>query len=309
MSTTRTSTARTSTTRTSTAIEVSGLVKRFGSFTAVNGVSFEIASGQVTALLGPNGAGKTTTIEMLEGFQSPTAGTISVLGASPRKGGSAWRGRIGLVLQTTSLDAQLTVAEAIGLYGTLYKQPLSLREVLESIDMTEDAGTRIGALSGGQKRRVDLGIAIIGRPELLFLDEPTTGLDPEVRRRMWHVIERLTEAGTTTLLTTHYMDEAQYLASRVIVLAGGQIAADATPAELRAQGGPPVITFRPPAGSPELPAALRDRTLAGTDDLIGLVTWARDHHVELTGLEVSPPSLEDAYLALTEHTGAANVPA
>ena len=156
-----------------TAIEVNGLVKRFDSFTAVNGVSFEIASGQVTALLGPNGAGKTTTIEILEGFQSPTAGTVRVLGANPRQGGTAWRARIGLVLQTTSLDAQLTVAEAITLYGSLYKQPMPVAEVLQAIDLTEDAGTRIGALSGGQKRRVDLGIAIIGRPELLFLDEPT----------------------------------------------------------------------------------------------------------------------------------------
>jgi ABC-2 type transport system ATP-binding protein len=286
-----------------TAIEVNGLVKRFDSFTAVNGVSFEIASGQVTALLGPNGAGKTTTIEILEGFQSPTAGTVRVLGANPRQGGTAWRARIGLVLQTTSLDAQLTVAEAIALYGSLYKQSMPVAEVLEAIDLTEDAGTRIGALSGGQKRRVDLGIAIIGRPELLFLDEPTTGLDPEIRRRMWQIIERLTEAGTTTLLTTHYLDEAQHLASRVIVLADGQVAADATPAELRASGGPPVISFRPPAGSPELPPALKDRTLSGTDDLIALVTWARDHQVDLTGLEVSPPSLEDAYLALTGLTG------
>jgi ABC-2 type transport system ATP-binding protein len=283
-----------------TAIEVNGLVKRFGSFTAVNDVSFEIASGQVTALLGPNGAGKTTTIEIMEGYQSPTAGTVRVLGADPRKGGSAWRGRIGLVLQTTSLDAQLTVAEAISLYGTLYQKPLGLAEVLEAIDLTDDAGTRIGALSGGQKRRVDLGIAIVGRPEMLFLDEPTTGLDPEVRRRMWQIVEKLTQDGTTVLLTTHYMDEAQYLASRVIVLANGQIAADATPAELRAKGGPPIIKFSPPEGSPELPDALKNRTLSGSDDLITLVTWARDQHVDLTGLEVTPPSLEDAYLALTE---------
>jgi ABC-2 type transport system ATP-binding protein len=281
-------------------IEIHNLVKRFGSFTAVNDVSFEIAAGQVTALLGPNGAGKTTTIEILEGFQSPTAGTVRVLGANPRKGGSAWRARIGLVLQTTSLDAQLTVEEAVTLYGTLYQDPMSVAEVLKAIDMTEDAGTRIGALSGGQKRRVDLGIAIIGRPELLFLDEPTTGLDPEVRRRMWEIIDRLTESGTTTLLTTHYMDEAQHLASRVIVLADGQIAADATPAELRAMGGPPIINFRAPQGSPQLPAALRSRALSGTDDLIALVAWARDHRVDLTGLEVSPPSLEDAYLTLIQ---------
>jgi ABC-2 type transport system ATP-binding protein len=281
------------------AVEVSNLVKRFGSFTAVNDVSFDIAAGAVTALLGPNGAGKTTTIEILEGFQSPSAGTVRVLGADPRKGGSAWRARIGLVLQTTSLDAQLTVAEAISLYGTLYQRPLSTRETLDAIELTGDANTRIGALSGGQKRRVDLGIAIVGRPDMLFLDEPTTGLDPEVRRRMWRIVEGLTATGTTVLLTTHYLDEAQYLAGRVIVLADGGVAADATPAELRAKGGPPVIRFRPPQGSPGLPGDLANRTLSGTDDLIALVTWARDQHVELTGLEVSPPSLEDAYLALT----------
>jgi ABC-2 type transport system ATP-binding protein len=282
-----------------TAVEIRNLVKRFGPFTAVNDVSFDIASGQVTALLGPNGAGKTTTIEILEGFQSPTAGTVRVLGSDPRKAKPAWRERIGLVLQTTSLDAQLTVEEAITLYGGLYKRPLGTAEVLDTIELTDDASTKIGALSGGQKRRVDLGIAIVGRPDMLFLDEPTTGLDPEVRRRMWQIIERLTEEGTTTLLTTHYMDEAQHLASRVIVLADGQVAADATPAELRAMGGPPVIRFRPPAGGPELPADLTDRVLSGTDDLIALVTWARDQHVDLTGLEVNAPSLEDAYLALT----------
>jgi len=282
------------------AIEVNGLVKRFGPFTAVNGVSFAIASGQVSALLGPNGAGKTTSIEIMEGYQSPTAGTVRVLGTDPRKGGRAWRSRIGLVLQTTSLDGQLTVAEALTLYAGLYRKPMPVADVLAAIDLAGDAGTRIGVLSGGQKRRVDLGIAIIGRPDMLFLDEPTTGLDPEVRRGMWQVIEQLTEHGTTVLLTTHYMDEAQYLASRVIVLANGQVAADATPAELRAKGGPPVIRFRPPQGSPELPAALSNRTLSGSDDLIELVTWARDQHVDLTGLEVSPPSLEDAYLALID---------
>jgi len=282
------------------AIEVNGLVKRFGPFTAVNGVSFAIASGQVSALLGPNGAGKTTSIEIMEGYQSPTAGTVRVLGTDPRKGGRAWRSRIGLVLQSTSLDGQLTVAEALTLYAGLYRKPMPVADVLAAIDLAGDAGTRIGVLSGGQKRRVDLGIAIIGRPDMLFLDEPTTGLDPEVRRGMWQVIEQLTEHGTTVLLTTHYMDEAQYLASRVIVLANGQVAADATPAELRAKGGPPVIRFRPPQGSPELPAALSNRTLSGSDDLIELVTWARDQHVDLTGLEVSPPSLEDAYLALID---------
>ena len=272
-----------------TAIEVKGLVKRFDSFTAVNNVSFDIASGQVTALLGPNGAGKTTTIEMMEGFQSPTAGTIRVLGADPRKGGSTWRGRIGLVLQTTSLDAQLTVAEAVTLYAGLYRKPMPVADVLEAIDLTDDAGTRIGALSGGQKRRVDLGIAVIGRPEMLFLDEPTTGLDPEVRRRMWHIVEDLAAQGSTVLLSTHYMDEAQYLANRIIVLADGKIAADTTPAQMRAMAGPPVISL-PKTTPPHLVSDLQNL----------LDRWASDHGVDITGLEVSPPSLEDAYLSLTQ---------
>ena len=179
---------------TMTAIVVKDLVKRFGRFTAVDSISFEVAPGQVTALLGPNGAGKTTAIELLEGFTAPTAGIVRVLDTDPRKGGRAWRARIGLVLQSTSLDGQLTVTEALSLFGGLYPAPRPVAEILEVIDLASDARTRIGALSGGQRRRVDLGIAIIGQPELLFLDEPTTGLDPEARRRLWsitHFLQRL----------------------------------------------------------------------------------------------------------------------
>jgi ABC-2 type transport system ATP-binding protein len=292
-------------------IVVEGLVKRFGGFTAVDGVSFSAAAGEVTALLGPNGAGKTTTIEVLEGFQAPTAGTVRVLGTDPwARGGAgrAWRARIGLVLQSTSLDAQLTVTEALALYGGLYPKPQPVGEVLDVIDMATDARTRIGALSGGQRRRVDLGIAIIGQPEMLFLDEPTTGLDPEARRRLWQVIENLIAGGTTVLLTTHYLDEAQRLARRVIVLADGRVAADATPDELRAMGGAPVIRYRLPASAPELPAGLAGHVTGGelempsadvTADLAALTGWARDNRVDLIGLEVGSPSLEDAYLALT----------
>jgi ABC-2 type transport system ATP-binding protein len=292
------------------AIIVKDLVKRYGGFTAVQDVSFEVAAGQVTAVLGPNGAGKTTTIEILEGFQAPTAGTVRVLGADPRTAGRAWRARIGLVLQTTSLDAQLTVTEALTVFGSLYADPYRVGEVLDLIDLAGDARTRIGALSGGQRRRVDLGIALIGQPEMLFLDEPTTGLDPEARRRLWSVIENLTAGGTTVLLTTHYLDEAQHLASRVIVLADGRVAADASPDQLRAMGGIPVIRYRLPASAPALPAALAEHldpeknelSLPSADvtaDLSALVWWARENHVDLTGLEVGPPSLEDAYLALT----------
>ena len=296
------------------AIIVKDLVKRYGRFTAVRDVSFEVASGQVTALLGPNGAGKTTTIEILEGFLAPTAGSVQVLGANPRTGGPpgrAWRARIGLVLQTTSLDAQLTVTEALMMFGALYPKPRRVAEVLDLIDMASDARTRIGALSGGQRRRVDLGLAIIGQPEMLFLDEPTTGLDPEARRRLWSVIENLTSAGTTVLLTTHYLDEAQYLAHRIIVLADGRVVADASPDELRAMGGVPVIRFRLPDGFSALPHALAQHvgnnvlTMPSADvtaDLAMLVGWAREHYVDLTGLEVGPPSLEDAYLTLTHET-------
>jgi ABC-2 type transport system ATP-binding protein len=293
------------------AIVVEDLVKRYGVFTAVEGVSFTAPGGQVTALLGPNGAGKTTTIEILEGFQAPTAGSVRVLGADPRARGTAgraWRSRIGLVLQSTSLDSQLTVTEALALFGSLYPGRHRVAEVLDLIDMAPDARTRIGALSGGQRRRVDLGIAIIGAPEMLFLDEPTTGLDPEARRRLWAVIENLTAAGTTVLLTTHYLDEAQHLASRVIVLADGQVVADATPDQLRAMGGVPVIRYRLPASAPPLPAPLAEHvtdqelSVPSTDvtaDLSMLAGWARRSGVDLTGLEVGSPSLEDAYLALT----------
>ena len=290
------------------AIIVKDLVKRYGRFTAVQDVSFEVAAGQVTALLGPNGAGKTTTIEILEGFLTPTAGTVQVLGADPRSGGRGWRARIGLVLQATSLDAQLTVAEALMMFGALYPKPRRVGEVLDLIDLTSDARTRIGALSGGQRRRVDLGIAIIGQPEMLFLDEPTTGLDPEARRRLWSVIENLIAAGTTVLLTTHYLDEAQYLAHRVIVLGDGRVLADASPDELRTMGGVPMVRYRIPPSAPALPSALTQHvannvlTMPSDNvavDLGMLVGWARDNDVDLTGLEVGPPSLEDAYLALT----------
>ena len=292
------------------AITVKDLVKRFGRYSAVQDVSFEVEAGRVTALLGPNGAGKTTTIEILEGFQAPTAGVVRVLGANPRTAGRAWRARIGLVLQATSLDEQLTVAEALSLFGALYPNPRRVGEVLDLIDLTDDARTRVGVLSGGQRRRVDLGIAIIGRPEVLFLDEPTTGLDPEARRRLWSVIENMTAEGSTVLLTTHYLDEAQYLASRVIVMADGRIVADASPDDLRAMGGAPVIRFRMPATAPRLPAALaahldpekNELSLPSenlTSDLSSVVSWARRNKVDLAGLEVGPPSLEDAYLTLT----------
>jgi ABC-2 type transport system ATP-binding protein len=262
------------------------------------------------AVLGPNGAGKTTTLEMLEGFTAPTSGAIRILGADPHRGGRSWRARIGLVLQSTSLDAELTVRDTLSLFAQLYPAPRPVDEVLELAGLTEDAQTRVGVLSGGQRRRVDVSIAIIGRPDILFLDEPSTGLDPEARRRAWASIENLTATGTTVLLTTHYIDEADHLADRLIIIAAGRIVADTTPRQLRGQGGPATIRC-PLAGkalAAEVPAALapcldRDARalIIRSDDikpwLRELMCWADQHDIDLAGLEVGPPTLEDAYLA------------
>jgi ABC-2 type transport system ATP-binding protein len=292
------------------AIVADRLTKRFGDFAAVDGVSFEIPEGQLVAMLGPNGAGKTTTLEMLEGFLAPTSGTARVLGTDPHHGDRCWRARIGLVLQSTSLDAELTIANTLTVFAGLYPAPRPVGEVLELVDLTDDAETRVGALSGGQRRRVDVAIGIIGRPDVLFLDEPTTGLDPEARRRAWTAVENLTTTGTTVVLTTHYIDEAEHLANRLILLAGGRVVSDTTPEQLRAQGGPSAIRAPLPDGASldDLPATLvpfvdRDTRVlvVRADDITGplrdLLDWAGRHHLDLKQLEVGPPSLEDAYLA------------
>jgi ABC-2 type transport system ATP-binding protein len=289
------------------AITVEHLSKRYRALDALRDVSFEVPAGQVVALLGPNGAGKTTTMAILEGYQQPSGGSVHVLGSEPRHAGRAWRARIGLVLQSTSLDAQLTVREALGVYAGLFPRPREVGEVLEVTGLTGEAGTRIGQLSGGQRRRVDVGLGIIGRPELLFLDEPTTGLDPGARRQAWTTVERLTADGTTVLLTTHYLEEAQQLAD----LAKGRLVADAGPDELRTRGTLTRIRYPLPPGAPaaDLPAELGAAVDADHGELLlhttevtaalqALVGWAERHRVELDGLEVGPPSLEDAYLAL-----------
>ena len=291
------------------AVMVDHLAKQYGDLAAVDDVSFEVPDGQLLAVLGPNGAGKTTILEMLEGFVAPTAGTVRVLGADPHRGDRAWRARIGLVLQSTSLDAELTVADTLKLFAGLYPASLQLSEVLELVDLADDARTRVGVLSGGQRRRVDLAIGIVGRPDVLFLDEPTTGLDPEARRRTWAAVGNLTSAGTTVVLTTHYIDEADHLADRVIVLAGGRIVADTTPGELRRRGGPSTIRYRLPDHTTpaDLPAGIarhleakgRSLVIRSNDvaaSLRELTSWADRQHLDLAGLEVGPPSLEDAYL-------------
>ncbi len=295
------------------AIVVTQLSKQYGAFIAIDDVSFDIAPGEVVALLGPNGAGKTTITEILAGFLAPTSGVVQVLGVDPRRGGRAWRARIGLVLQSTSLDRQLTVAEVLGAYARVYPRAMSVAEVLEVIDLAADADTRIASLSGGQRRRVDVGLGMIGRPELLFLDEPTTGLDPHVRRGVWASVEDLTAAGTTVLMTSHYLDEAQQIADRVIVLGDGRVVADATPDQLRTRSAATVIRWPLPVGAPvgDLPPALVGHLDAERGDLVvpsrdvsrdleELLGWAHRNRIDLAGLQVGPPSLEDAYLALTD---------
>jgi ABC-2 type transport system ATP-binding protein len=280
-----------------TAIAVEHLTRRFGEVVAVDDVGFDVGAGEVVALLGQNGAGKTTTLEILEGYLAPSAGAVSVLGFDPRRGDRRWRARIGLVMQSTSLDPELTVREAMHVFAGLFAAARPVDEVVDLIDLAAEADTRIGRLSGGQQRRVDVGLGIVGRPELLFLDEPTTGLDPAARRQTWAIVEQLADSGTTVLLTTHYMDEAERLADRLLVLDGGRLVADATPDALRAASAR--ATVRLPARQHPARRELVVRTSDVTATLEELVDWARANRVDLTGLEVAPPTLEDAYLALT----------
>jgi ABC-2 type transport system ATP-binding protein len=294
------------------AIVADRLSNRYGDLEALDNVSFEVPAGQFVALLDPNGAGKTTTIEILEGFLTPTSGSARVLGSDPHRGGRNWRSRIGLVMQSTSLDQEMTVRDLLTTFGGLYADPMPVGEVLELVDLADEAETRFGTLSGGQQRRVDVAVGIIGRPEILFLDEPSTGLDPEARRHLWTGIERLAASGMTVLLTTHYMEEASQLASRLIVISSGHVLADTTPDELRNRDGQTVIRYRVPPSAPisALPPALADgfdpvrqTLLVKTTDvnavLRDLSLWADQHDLDLSGLDVGPPTLEDAYLAIT----------
>jgi ABC-2 type transport system ATP-binding protein len=292
------------------AISVSGLTKYYGRKVALVDVGFEVDAGETVAILGPNGAGKTTTVEILEGFRHRSGGKVSVLGEDPGEAGRSWRARIGLVLQATSLDEQLTVGEELRLYAGMYPNPRSVDEVMHLVGLADEADLRIGALSGGQKRRVDLGLGIIGNPELLFLDEPTTGFDPAARRAAWETVGRLCAGGMTVVLTTHYLEEAERLADRVVVVAGGRVVADASPGEVGGLSGRgSLVRFPVPEGA-SLPAVLAgDATLEDgwatlrTDDLtpaLGeLLDWAREQEVDLNRLTVGRPTLEDAYLALT----------
>jgi ABC-2 type transport system ATP-binding protein len=295
------------------AISVRGLRKRYGEAEAVAGIDLTIAAGEVFALLGPNGAGKTTTVEILEGFRRRTEGDVIVLGVDPEAGGRSFRERIGIVSQEGGADNDFTVRETIELYSAAYPAPLAVDEVTELVGLEAKREARNRTLSGGQRRRLDFALGIAGNPELLFLDEPTTGFDPSARRRSWELVANLRSLGTTILLTTHYMDEAQNLADRVAVLARGRIVAEDTPDLLAGrENGSALVRFRLPEGVPaqELPLPgdvhlesanghISFRTETPTRALTPLLDWASARGEELEGLSVTRPSLEDVYLELT----------
>jgi ABC-2 type transport system ATP-binding protein len=293
------------------AVTVRDLVRQFGPRRAVDGMSWRAASGQVTAVLGPNGAGKTTTVEILEGYLRRDRGRVTVLGTDPAEGGTDYRQRIGIVLQECGITPYLTVAEVLQMHAGFYRRPRHIDEVIDLVGLEEKASSRVKTLSGGQQRRLDLALGLVGDPELLFLDEPTTGFDPSARRQAWEVVRNLGQLGKTILLTTHYMDEAQALAHRVVVIAAGRIVAEGPPESIGGRAHADAqIRFALPTGADlsDLPVAATreagDTVLAVTPEptkaLHQLTGWALERGQELESLSVRRPSLEDIYLELTE---------
>lgn len=297
------------------AIRVRGLTKSYGATQAVRGIDLDVASGECVAILGPNGAGKTTTVEILEGFRTPDSGSVAVLGTDPTQGGRSWRERVGIVLQSSGIEPYLTVRELVALHAGYYPAPRPVDEVLEITGIAAKADKRVKTLSGGQQRRVDLALGLIGDPELIFLDEPTTGFDPAARREAWETVDHLRGLGKTVLLTTHYMDEAQHLADRVVLVVAGRVVAEGPPDSLGdARAQPTTITFELPDGTsvadlPVLDATASPPAVEGravtvttsnpTQALHTLTGWAVTRHITLDGLTATRPSLEDIYLQLT----------
>jgi ABC-2 type transport system ATP-binding protein len=307
------------------AIEAIGLTKSYQTkagekVDAVRGIDLHVAEGEILAFLGSNGAGKTTTIEILEGFRTRTSGEVRVLGEDPGSPSKSWREDIGIVLQESTPDGDLTARESVEMYASFYQTPRGVDEVLEIVGLTDSAGQRTKALSGGQKRRLDLAIALVGDPKLIFLDEPTTGFDPSARRDAWGMIEELRNVGSTVLLTTHYMDEAEHLADRIVVIAGGLIVAEGTAADLADQVELRTRVSWDLAEVPvdAVPAGLRDKVELGADgepaaiettDVTGVVhaltSWAVDNAARIDSLSVARPNLEDTFLRLTDEQGSA----
>jgi len=278
----------------SLAVAVHELSKSYGELQALQDVSFAIETGEIFGVLGPNGAGKTTTVEILEGYRPRDTGSVEVLGVDPSRGGADWRQRIGVVLQSSAMYQTLTVAESLALYAGYYERPRRVDEVVEVVGLEEKRDSRVRTLSGGQKRRLDVGLALIGDPELLFLDEPTTGFDPQARRRAWESISSLRELGKTILLTTHYLDEAERLCDRVAVLRDGRIVALGRPGELTGALPPTEIRYRRDGKDVVI------RTEEPTKVLHELTAEALAAGRELETLEVRRPSLEEVYLSLTQ---------
>ena len=279
--------------RTSPAIEVVGLHKRYGSHAAVDGLDLRVEHGETVAILGPNGAGKTTTVEILEGFRRPDAGTVRVLGTDPAHAGRQWRDSIGVVLQDSRDQAELTVREMVRHFAGYYSAPRDPDEVVEAVGLAAKAGARARSLSGGQRRRLDVALGIVGAPELLFLDEPTTGFDPEARRSFWELVRSLRGDGTTVVLTTHYLDEAAALADRVVVVTAGRVAAEGTPTSL---GGPEAR--RPVVHWTQDGTARSERTARPTALVAELAASLALDDGEVPGLRIETPTLEDVYLDL-----------
>jgi ABC-2 type transport system ATP-binding protein len=275
------------------AVTVTDLHKSYGTYEALRGIDFEIETGEVFGLLGPNGAGKTTTVEILEGYRRPDGGAVSVLGEDPQRAGVGWRERIGVVLQSGSMYQNLSVTENLELFAGYYQHPRDVVQVIDLIGLKEKQDARVRTLSGGQQRRLDLGLGLIGDPEILFLDEPTTGFDPAARRAAWDVIRSLRSLGKTILLTTHYLDEAEQLSDRVAVLREGRIVAIGRPAELAGATPPTEIRYR--ANGEEVLISTHEPTRV----LNELTAKALAEGRELEGLSVRRPTLEEIYLALT----------
>ena len=291
------------------AIDTNQLTKKYGDFQAVNNVSFKVRKGEIFALLGPNGAGKTTTVEILEGHRSKTSGQVKVLGMDPSKNSTEFRSRVGIVLQETGIEQYLTAVEILEQFTNFYESPRSISELLEMTGLREDKDKRVKKLSGGQKRRLDVAIGLCGNPDLLFLDEPTTGFDPSARRAFWDMIKNLKTDGTTVLLTTHYMEEAEYLADTVALMNHGKLVSQGSLSDLKISNNQTSITFKFDESPTKLPADIQEiskisegmvliNTESPTAVLADLTGWAISEGIELKNLEVSRQTLEEIYLGI-----------